>query len=120
MQQRVSLEVAEHVLAQHLARTGELTPYRVTTCRGSFAAARDPEFDEMSDVRDEMRMRSGRIVSLDRAFRLQQWLAAERMIAERWPKHQSFTVSRDMLTGLDYEGIQLFPLGRRRGRKPAG
>ncbi len=117
MQQRISLEVAEHVLAQHLARTGEITPYRVTTCRGIFATTRDPEFDEMSDVRDEMRMRTGRIVSVDRAFRLQQWLAAERMIAERWPKHQSFTVSCDMLSGLDYEGIRMFPLGRRRGKQ---
>ena len=117
----VSLEVAEHALREHIARTGDdLTPYRVTTCRGFFAAAREPEFEDMSDVRDEICMRAKRMVNVNRAFRLQSWLAAERMIAERWPQHQSFTVSRDMLSGLDYEGLRLFPFGRRRGRKQTG
>lgn len=115
MQQRVSMEVAEHVLAQHTAGTGgEITPYRVTTCRGFFAAARDPAFEDMSDVRDEMRMRAGRMVNIDRAFRLQQWIAAEAFIAERWPEHRAHTVPRDMLSGLNYDGIRRLVLGRRR------
>lgn len=71
----------------------------------------------MDDLRDEQRMRAGRMVSLDRGYRLQQWLAAERMIAARWPEHQSHTVDRSMLSGLTYDGIQRrFVIGR--GRKP--
>lgn len=119
MRQRVSIEVAEHVLAQHVASAGgEVTPYRVTACRGFFASAREPVFVDMDDVRDELRMRAGKMVSSDRAFRLQQWLAAESFIAARWPEHQSFTVDRNMLSGLTYDGIQRrFVIGR--GRKPA-
>lgn len=114
----VSLEVAEHALREHISRTGDdLSPYRVTTCRGFFAS-RDPEFRDMDDVRDEIRMRAGRMVNANRAFRLQQWLAAQEFIASRWPEHRTHMVSREMLSGLDFEGLRLFPFGRR-GRKPA-
>lgn len=104
MSDRVSIEVAEHALAQHVARTGPITPYHVATCHG-FVSARDTEFEDMAEVRDDQRMRAGRTVDLDSAYRLQQWLAAEAMIAARWPEHRSHTVHRGMLDGLDHGGI---------------
>lgn len=87
------LEVAEHALREHIARTGvDLAPYSVILSRGSLPS-RDNEFIDMGLVRDEMRMRSGRMISINRIFRVQQWLAAEAFIAARWPQHQTCAVS---------------------------
>lgn len=114
MQRMVSMEVADQALREHIAKTGDqLTPYSVVLTQGSLPS-RDNKFIDMGIVRDEMRMRAGRMVTLNRFFRLQQWLAAEAFIAARWPQHQSHTVSYDMLSGLDFEGLRPVAPGRRR------
>ena len=56
---------------------------------------------------------AGRMVTVNRAFRLQQWLAAEAFIASRWPTHQSMTVAGEMLSGLQVDGIRSHAAGRR-------
>lgn len=114
MQQMLSLEVAEHALREHIARTGvDLAPYSVILSRGSLPS-RNNDFIDMGIVRDEMRIRAGRMVTLNRFFRLQQWLTAEAFITVRWPQHQSYTVSYDMLSGLDFDGLRAVAPGRRR------
>ena len=113
MQRQVSREVAEHALSAHVATTGDdLTPYRIVRIRGSLPS-RDNAFIDMGIVRDEMQMRAGRMVTVNRAFRLQQWLAAEAFIASRWPTHQSMTVAGEMLSGLQVDGIRSHAAGRR-------
>lgn len=114
MQRMMSLEVAEHALREHIARTGvDLAPYSVILSRGSLPS-RDNEFIDMGLMRDEMRMRSGRMISINRIFRVQQWLAAEVFIAARWPQHQTCAVSYEMLSGLDIEGLNDVAPSRRR------
>lgn len=115
---QISIEVAEHVLARHVARTGDdLVPYRVVVSRGCLPS-RDAEFVDMDGVHEERRLRAGRMVTVNRAYRLQQRLAAEAFIARRWPQHRSHVIDRDMLSGLDFDGISFFRFGR--GRKKTG
>lgn len=110
----VSIEVAEHALHEHVAKTGDdLTPYRVVLSRGCLPS-RDTTFIDMDEVREERRLRAGRMVNINRAYRLQQWLAAEALIAARWPKYRSHTVAHEMLSGLTYDGLRFFRFGRSR------
>lgn len=116
MPRMVSLEVAEHAVRTHIARTGaDLTPYSVVRISGSLPS-RDNEFIDMVIVRDEMRMRAGRMVNANQIFRVQQWLAAEAFIAARWPKHQCCAVSYDMIAGLGIERLRPVAPARRRRR----
>ncbi|MBN8523961.1 MAG: hypothetical protein J0M02_01365 [Planctomycetes bacterium] len=114
MQRRVSLEVAEQVLRDHIARTGDdLTPYSSISTPVSMPSG-NRDFIDMDLVRDEMRMRTGRRASLNRAFRAQQWLAAEAFIAAQWPQHQSCTVPYTIVSGLDFDSLRPVAPGRRR------
>lgn len=113
---QVSIEVAEQVLSDHVARNGDdLSPYHVLVSRGTLPP-RAPAFIDMQRVREEQRLRRGHLVVAHPAFRLQQWLAAEAMIRARWPAHQAYAIPCDLLVGLDHAG---FPPACASSRRPA-
>lgn len=106
----VSIEVAEHILKRHCEQNPEpITPYRVIACPGKFPATRRPFIDN-AQLRTDIQIRNGRMVTCCHAYKLQQWLVAEALIRERWPKHQRLTMPAMLVDPVKItDGIDFFP-----------
>ena len=105
----VSIEVAEHVLKRFSdLNPGPITPYRVVTCPGSFPPGRR-NFVDMDGVWTDIQIRNGRMVIYHPAFKLQQWLAAEALLLQRWPSNHTPTVPARFLNRIEVDRLERHP-----------
>ncbi len=117
----VSMEVAEHVLKRFTALSGEpISPYRVIACPGRFPTGRRTFHDDVQ-VRTDIQIRNGRMVLCSPAFKLQQWLASEALMRERWPTHHTVTIPARLIEPIQVDRLERVPwlFGRRRRSKKA-
>lgn len=119
----VSFEVAEHVLKRFTEMNAEpIRPYRIVTCPGRFPMGRRPFHDSMQ-VRADIQIRNGRMVVCSPAFKLQQWLASEALMRERWPKHHTVTIPAHLVDPIEVDRLEppslswLFGRIRRRSKR---
>lgn len=117
----VSIEVAEHVLKRFAELNAEpIHPYKVIACPGRFPAGRRT-FNDDIQVRTDIQLRNGRRVLCSPAFKLQQWVASEVLMRERWPKHHTGTIPSRLVDRIQVDRLERVPWlsGRKRRRNRA-
>jgi len=88
----VPTEVALELLGTYIDRTDGPPPAYASFTIARKSAAGPHLFTGAGDLRNVIHDRNGRMVMLDPAFRLEQWLLAEAHVAGRWPEYHRRTV----------------------------
>lgn len=93
-------EVALELLDTYMARMdGHARAYANFIIERKLVSGPLP-FTGSGDIGEVIQNRNGRMVVLDPAFRLDQWLIAEACIAGRWPEHHRRNVPARIVAAL--------------------